>query len=349
VAKKISLKDLAQLVGGRLKGDGNFTVSGISSLDAATKDQVSFAVSSTLAPQVASSKAGAFLLPENWAGEPPKNVIFVKDPYLAYAIAANFFCSKPFEPKGIHQRATIGDGCSIHKEVTIEAGAVIGRNVFIGRHVHLYPGAVIGDGVEIGQETVIFPNVVIYDRCKIGRKVRIHAGAVIGADGFGYAQGPHGMVKIPQTGIVVIEDNVEIGANTTIDRAAIGETRIGHGSKIDNLVMIAHNVSLGSNCVIVSQVGISGSTRVGTGVMMGGQVGIVGHIEIGDRAKIGAKSGVPHSIGAGETVSGIPAMPHLKWLRMVNAIKRVPDMIKEIKNLRKRLERLEDNGKRQGS
>jgi len=344
VAKKISLKDLAQLVGGCLKGEGSFTVSGISSLEAAGPDEVSFAVSPALAPQVSSSKAGAFLLPETWPGQISQNVIFVKDPYLAYAITANFFCSAPFEPKGIDQNAIIGPGCSIHKEVTVEAGAIIGQDVSIGRHVHIYPGVVIGKGVVIGEESVIFPNVVIYDGCKIGRNVRIHAGAVIGADGFGYAQGPQGMVKIPQTGIVVIEDNVEIGANTTIDRAAIGETRIGHGTKIDNLVMIAHNVSLGSNCVIVSQVGISGSTRVGAGVMMGGQVGIVGHIEIGDGARIGAKSGVPHSIGAGETVSGIPAMPHLKWLRMVNALKRVPDMIKEIKDIKKRLERLEDNG-----
>ncbi len=342
--KKISLKDLAQLVGGRLEGEPSFSVSGISSLEAAGPDEISFAVSAALAEKVASSKAGALLLPEGWPGKVDRNVIYVKDPYLAYAITANFFAQKPFEPKGIHPSAIVGPNCNIHEEVTIDAGAVIGEGSFIGKHVHIHSGAVIGKGVEISEETVIFPNVVIYDGCKIGQKVRIHAGAVIGADGFGYAQGPQGMVKIPQTGIVVIEDNVEIGANTTIDRAAIGETRIGQGSKIDNLVMIAHNVSLGQHCAIVSQVGISGSTKVGSGVMMGGQVGVVGHIEIGDGARIGAKSGVPHSVGAGETVSGIPAMPHLKWLRMVNALKRVPDLIKEIKNIKSRLERLEDNG-----
>ena len=269
----------------------------------------------------------------------------VKDPYLAYAVTANFFVSTPFVPQGVDERAVIGPSCNIHKEVTIGAGAVVGKGCKIGRHVHIHPGVVIGRDVEIGDETVIFPNVVIYDGCRVGKRVRIHAGAVIGADGFGYAQGPQGMVKIPQVGRVVIEDDVEIGANTTIDRAAIGETRIGKGTKIDNLVMIAHNVSLGPHCVIVSQVGISGSTRVGQGVMMGGQVGVVGHIEIGDGARIGAKSGVPHSISPGETVSGIPAMPHLKWLRMVNALKRLPELLRDVTNMKKRIERLESHEK----
>ncbi len=343
--KSITLKALADLLGGKLKGDENLEVYGISSLEAAGPDEISFAVSPSLSEKVAGSNACAFILPENWTGHKVQNAILVKDPYLAYAQAANFFWERPFKAKGIDDRATVGPDCQIHEEVTIEPGVVIGTGCKIAKGVHLHPGVVLGDGVEIGEDSVLFPNVVVYKGCRIGRRVRIHAGAVIGADGFGYAQSPKGMVKIPQTGIVVIEDDVEIGANTTIDRAAIGETRIGQGTKIDNLVMIAHNVSLGPHCVIVSQVGISGSTKVGAGVMMGGQVGVVGHITIGDKARIGAKSGVPHSIGPGETVSGIPAMPHLKWLRMVNVLKKLPDLFKELKELKKRIERLEGDGK----
>ena len=343
--REVTLSELARLVKGRLNGDPDFKIRGISSLEEAGSQDISFAVGPKYASQVASSRAGAFILPESWPEKLPENAILVKDPYLAYAVTANFFVSTPFAPQGVDERAVIDKSCNIHKEVTIGAGAVIGKGSKIGRHVHVHPGVVIGRDVEIGDETVIFPNVVIYDGCRVGKRVRIHAGAVIGADGFGYAQGPRGMVKIPQVGRVVIEDDVEIGANTTIDRAAIGETRIGKGTKIDNLVMIAHNVSLGPHCVIVSQVGISGSTRVGQGVMMGGQVGVVGHIEIGDGARIGAKSGVPHSISPGETVSGIPAMPHLKWLRMVNALKRLPELLRDVTNIKKRIERLESHEK----
>ncbi|NPA94516.1 MAG: UDP-3-O-(3-hydroxymyristoyl)glucosamine N-acyltransferase [Thermodesulfobacteria bacterium] len=341
----VTLKALAEYLGGEFQGDPSLEIRGISSLEDAGPDEISFAVSQSLADKVADSRACAFILPKGWKAQPVENAIFVKDPYLAYAQTAKLFWEKPFDAKGIDERAVVGPDCQIDSEVTIEAGAVLGANCKIAKKVHIHPGVVLGDNVEIGEGSVLFPNVVVYEGCRIGRRVRIHAGAIIGADGFGYAPGPEGMVKIPQTGIVVIEDDVEIGANTTIDRAAIGETRIGQGTKIDNLVMIAHNVSLGPHCVIVSQVGISGSTKVGAGVMMGGQVGVVGHIQIGDGARIGAKSGVPHSIGPGETVSGIPAMPHLKWLRMVNVLKKLPDLFKELKQLKKRIERLEGDGK----
>ena len=343
--RSIRLGELARLLGGKLKGEPDLEVDGISSLELAGPKEISFAIKTNLAPKVKSSRACAFILPETWQEDLPKNAILVKDPYLAYAQTANFFAAKPFVPKGISNQAIIGEGCQIHQEVTVDPGAIIGAGSKIGRHVHIHSGVVVGEDVEIGSESVIFPNVVIYHGCKIGSRVRIHAGAIIGADGFGYAKGPDGMVKIPQTGIVVVEDDVEIGANTTIDRAAIGETRIGKGTKIDNLVMIAHNVSLGQHCVIVSQVGISGSTRVGSGVMMGGQVGVVGHIEIGDGARIGAKSGVPQSIGPGETVSGIPAIPHLKWLRMVNALKKLPELVRDVRELKNRITRLEGHGK----
>ncbi len=339
-----SLKELALLVDGNIEGDENLSIEGIAALDSASSHEISFAVSTKAADLVASSGAGALILPQGWPFEEKRPRIFVRDPYLAFARIANLFAQKPFVPRGIHPSVTVGEGCSINRNVTIHPGVFIGNHVSIGPEVTIYPGVVLGDQVKIGQKTVLFPNVVVYDGCIVGKNCRIHAGAVIGADGFGYAQGREGHVKIPQVGIVEIEDEVEIGANTTIDRATFGKTKIMRGTKIDNLVMIAHNVKIGPNSIIVSQVGISGSTKVGAGVMMGGQVGIVGHIEIGDGARIGAKSGVPHSVAPGETVSGAPAMPHRKWLRMVNALKRLPDMVRDIRDLKKRMERLE-NGK----
>ncbi len=337
-----TLRTLAELAGGKVRGNPDFTVSGIAALDSAKKDEISFAVNAGAAGLVQKSGAGALILPENWPFEEKRPCILVPDPYLAFARIAGFFASKPFHARGIHQSAQIGEGCTIDPRVTICAGVVIGEKADIGEEVTIHPGVVIGSRVSIGRRSEIFPNVVIYEGCRIGQNVRIHAGAVIGADGFGYAQGPEGHVKIPQTGIVEIEDDVEIGANSTIDRATLGITRIGRGTKIDNLVMIAHNVTIGPQSIIVSQVGISGSTKVGAGVLMGGQVGIVGHVEIGDRARIGAKSGVAQSVPPGETVSGAPAIPHRRWLRMVNALKRLPDMVRDIRELKKRLENLED-------
>ncbi len=340
-----TLKKLAALVGGKVKGDESYTVTGISSLESADRQTISFAVNSRAGKLAASSMAGALILPEVWPFEEKRPRILVRDPYLAFARIASLFAEKPFRALGIHPSVKVGEGCRLNPRITVEAGACIGNDVEIGAEVTIYAGVVIGDGVSISRGSTIFPNVVIYDGCIIGENCRIHAGAVIGADGFGYARGPEGHVKIPQVGIVEIEDDVEIGANTTIDRATFGKTRICTGAKIDNLVMIAHNVVVGPQSIIVSQVGISGSTRIGAGVMMGGQVGIVGHIEIGDGAMIGAKSGVPQSVAQGETVSGSPAMPHRKWLRMVNVLKRLPEMARDIRDLKKRLERLE-NGKR---
>ena len=343
--KSISIKEAAQIVSGKLIGDENLRLSGIASLSDATSKDISFAVNERLKEKVERSKAGAFLLPENWPNEINKPAILVKDPYLGYALLAQYFFDKPFEKKGIHQSAVIGKGCEISENVSIGPNVVIGNNVKIEGLVTIHPGVVIGNNCKIGEGSEIFPNVVIYEGCRIGKRVRIHGGAVIGADGFGYAQGPHGMVKIPQVGTVIIEDDVEIGANSTIDRAAFGETRIGKGTKIDNLVMIAHNCQIGAHCAIVSQVGISGSTKVGSGVMLAGQVGIVGHIEIGDGVKVGAKSGVPNSVPAGQIVSGIPAMPHRKWLRVINSMKRLPELIKDVRNIKKALERLQKDDK----
>ena len=331
-----TLGELAEIVGGRLDGPEDISVSGIQSLGAAKEKDISFAVNMKFADDVRNSRAAAFVLPEIWPDDLKRPSIRTKDPYLAYALIAQALNSRPFAARGISSGAAIGHGCTISDNVTIMHGAVVGDRCDIRDQVTIHPGAVLGDDVRVGQATTLFPNVVIYEGCRIGKNVRIHAGAVIGADGFGYARNGNVHEKIPQTGIVVIEDDVEIGANSTVDRAALEETRIGRGTKIDNLVMVAHNVTVGQASVILSQVGISGSSRIGNGVVLAGQVGVVGHIDIGDGSMVGAKSGVSHSLSEGSQVSGIPAIPHTTWLRAVAAFKKLPDMVKEFREFQRR-------------
>ena len=346
---RLSLSKIAQIAEGRLLGDGAAEVQGIAPLDRAGPDEISFAVSRKFSEAARASRAGALILPEGWPEEDiealGRPVILVKNPYLAYAKVAGLFYSEKFVPKGIHESAVVGSGCAISDRVTIGPHVSIGDRVEIEQEVTIHPGTVIGDDVKIGAGTTIFPNVTIYHGCQIGKGVRIHAGCVIGADGFGFAtddQGRHH--KIPQVGIVVIEDGVEIGANTTIDRAAFGETRIGAGTMIDNLVMIAHNVQVGQGSVIVAQSGIAGSTKVGRGVVIAAQAGIVGHIEIGDRAIIAARAAVPHSVKAGEAVSGVPAMPHKQFLRVAAAMKRLPELVAQVRDLKKKIDKLMKDG-----
>jgi UDP-3-O-[3-hydroxymyristoyl] glucosamine N-acyltransferase len=217
----------------------------------------------------------------------------------------------------------------------------VGRDSVLGDDAVLFPGVCLGDRVTVGNGSIVYPNVTIMSDCIIGREVIIHAGTVIGSDGFGYARDGEVSVKIPQRGIVQIEDNVEIGANNAIDRAALGKTLIGKGVKTDNLVQIAHNVTIGENTVIVAQVGIAGSTRIGKGVIIGGQVGLADHIEIGDRVMIAAKTGVSKSLPAGEIVSGIPAMPHRLWLKTRGHIKKLPEYAETVKELQDRIKKLE--------
>ena len=346
-----TLGEIAQLLQGKLKGPPEFHVSGIQALTAAGLDEISFAVGPRYGEEVEKSRAGALILPKDWPYPLDRPSILVKDPYLAYALIASAFLDKPFSALGISPEAHLGSHCEIDRNVSIYSGVYIGNRVRIGPYVTLHPGVCVGNDVCIEDETTLYPNVVVYEGCRLGKRVAVHAGTVIGSDGFGYARRGESHVKIPQIGIVVIEDDVEIGANCTIDRAALGETRIGRGTKIDNLVQVAHNVSIGAGSLLVAQVGVSGSTRLGKGVVLGGQVGLVGHIELGDRVMVGAQSGVAKSLAAGEVVSGTPAMPHRLWLRVGGALKRLPDMVKEVRDLKGRIDRLEDKllGKENGN
>jgi UDP-3-O-[3-hydroxymyristoyl] glucosamine N-acyltransferase len=267
---------------------------------------------------------------------------------LSLAKAAQLFAENPDPPEGVHESAWVGDGVHLGKGVSIGPLAHVGHGASIGSGTVILGGAYLGSGVCVGENCLIHPRATILDRCRLGNRVIIHSGVVIGSDGFGFAQDEKGRhIKIPQVGIVQIDDDVEIGANCTIDRATFGRTWIQQGTKIDNLVQIAHNVTVGEHSILVAQVGISGSTRIGKHVILAGQVGIVGHIEIGDRVRIGAQSGVPYSVKAGEDVLGSPAMPHKEYLRCAAGFRHLPRFREELRELKAKVGKLEEERKKE--
>ncbi|MFH0821674.1 MAG: UDP-3-O-(3-hydroxymyristoyl)glucosamine N-acyltransferase [Pseudomonadota bacterium] len=336
-----SLGEIAQRVGAELQGDAAIRIHGVAGLETAGPGQLSFLTNARYAQFLPRSKAAAVIVPPSL-----KDVDFARlvseQPYLALARAAQLFAEPPFLAPGIHPSAHVGENATLGPDVSVGPLAHIGPDCKIGRASRIYGGAYIGQGVEIGEECLIYPGVTILNGCRLGNRAIIHSGTVIGSDGFGFAQDGQGHhVKIPQTGIVQIDDDVEIGANCTVDRAAFGRTWIQRGTKIDNLVQIAHNVVVGEHSILIAQVGISGSTRIGKHVVLAGQVGVAGHIEIGDRVRIGAKSGVPHSIQAGEDVLGIPAVPQKEWFKTFANVRRLGRLKEELRDLRKRVSELE--------
>ena len=343
---ELTLKHIAKSIGGTVVGDDRISITGINSLLEAEKGEMSFLARTQLRDQVMSTRASALIVKEETGLYRGPQVI-VSDPYLAYAKVATLF--EPTIPRfpGISERAVIEEGTRLGDNVSVYPLAYIGKQSVLGNNVIVFPGVYLGDRVTVGDETIIYPNVTILSDCAIGKHCIIHAGTVIGSDGFGFVKDGDTNVKIPQTGIVEIEDNVEIGANNTIDRAALGRTLIRKGVKTDNLVQIGHNVVVDENTIIVAQVGISGSTKIGKGVVIGGQVGLVDHIEIGDRVMIGSKSGVAQSIPAGEVVSGIPTMPHRRWLRTTGHIRRLPEYAERIRELENKVKKLEEQLKRE--
>lgn len=338
--KKATLTELAALVGGTLEGDGRLEIVGLASLEDAGEGQISFLADLKQASRLEKTRAAALIVPP---GLPPfpRPLIRTANPYAAYAKVQTFFSSRPRKPLGIDPRAFIGAGAEVGEEVSIYPFVFVGSKARIGKRVVLYPGVYVGEGAEIGEGTVLYPQVAVMDRCRVGRRVIVHGGTVIGSDGFGFAPDQGGYVKIPQVGIVEIEDDVEIGANCAIDRAAMGKTLIRKGVKTDNLVQIGHNVVVGENTVLVAQVGIAGSTEIGKWVALGGQVGVVGHIKIADQARIGAQSGVAHDVKPGEILSGSPAFPHREWLRAQALFPRLPEIRRGLTALENRVADLE--------
>jgi UDP-3-O-[3-hydroxymyristoyl] glucosamine N-acyltransferase len=336
-----SLKELADYLGGRVIGDEDARIHGIAALDNAGDGEITFLANPKYAAKVATTGATAVVLPLR-AESHGKNAIEVQNPYLAFAKLLTLFHVRPFRAKGVMDGACIGKNVSMGPEITVYPGACVADGVKLGNRVTLFPGVVLYEGVEVGDDVVLHANVTVREGCRLGNRVIVHSGVVVGADGFGYAPDGKEWYKIPQVGIVVIEDDVEIGANTTIDRAALDVTRIGRGTKIDNQVQIAHNCVIGENCMIVAQVGIAGSAKLGEHVTLAGQTAVAGHLEIGANAMVGGKSGVHNNIPAGHIVSGIPAFPHREWLRSTAVFPKLPEMRKNLSALEKRVEELEE-------
>jgi UDP-3-O-[3-hydroxymyristoyl] glucosamine N-acyltransferase len=318
----LTIGEIVDFVGGHYTGARNRQVVAVAPLAEARGEQLSFLSNRKYAAQLAGTKAGAILVPQNLDGE-DERWIRVDDPYFAVArIMTRWFSARPM-PKEVSPLASISPSAQLGENVAIGAFTTIGDNVVIGDNVTVFQNVSIEAGSMLGDDSIIYPSVVIYDGTRIGRRCIIHAGVIIGSDGYGFAMHEGKHHKIPQIGIVRIEDDVEIGAGTTIDRAALGETVIGEGTKIDNLVMIGHNVKIGKHCLLVSQVGIAGSTELGDHVFVAGQSGFSGHLKIGHRVQVAAKSAVLADVPDDTKVMGSPAMPFNEFARRHAAVKRL--------------------------
>jgi len=332
----MKLREIAGIIGGRILGDPDIEITGASGINEARSGDITFLSGKKKVFDLSGIKASAVIVKEEIKGLAPVSMLLVDNPYLAFARALELFYKKPYKPSGVSGKAIIGDNVTLGNDLSIYPLAYISDNTQIGSRVSIFPGAYIGEGVVIGDDSVIYPNVSIMEGTRIGRRVTIHSGTVIGSDGFGYVPVKGDYYKIPQVGGVIIEDEVEIGANVTIDRATTADTTIGLGTKIDNLVHIAHNVKIGRNCIIIAMVGISGSVEMGDGVIIGGQAGVREHIKIGSGAVISAGAGITEDIPDGQVTSGYPSMPHKTWLRAQSSLKRLPDYIKRIHELERR-------------
>ena len=335
-----TLKELAEYLGGTVRGDESCRVNGLAPLESAGSDKVTFLANPKYASKVAETGAGAVLMSPGSEAY-GRNVIEVANPYLAFAKLLTLFYVQPHTPRGVMPEACIGIGVSLGEDISIYPGAIVGDHVTLGDRCVIHPGAVIYAGVTIGDDTTVHANVVIRERCRIGKRCVIQPGAVVGSDGFGYAPDGSSYYPIPQIGIVVLEDDVEIGANTCIDRAALEATLIRRGTKLDNLVQVAHNCQIGEDTLLCSQVGISGSARIGNHVTLTGQVGVAGHLTIGDNVTVGAQSGVPGSLPANAGYSGSPALPHKEWLKSMAVVANLPTLKKTVSALEKRIAGLE--------
>lgn len=342
----MKILELARQTGARVEDDqADVEINGAAGLDEAEAGQVTFLANPRYTPRVRTTRASAVFVGEDARIERDDiAVLRTRDPYLAYTRALRLFHPEPsFEPF-IHPSAVIDPSAMIGEGVRIDACAVLGRDVEIGDRVRIFPNVTIYDGVRVGEGSVLHSGVALREGTQVGARVRIHNNVVVGSDGFGYAKDEEAhWLKIPQTGRVVIEDDVEIGAGTTIDCASIGETRIACGAKIDNLVQIGHSCAVGEDALICAQVGLAGSSQIGRRVILAGQVGVAGHLQIGDDAVLTAKSATSHDVPPGKVLSGIPAFDNREWLRATAAFRRLGDMQRTIRHLEERLAALEND------
>ncbi len=342
---EFTAKQIADFIGGKVEGDGNVSVNTFAKIEEGKKGAISFLSNPKYTHCIYNTQSSIVLVNEDMVFDQPVNttLIRVANAYECVAKLLQMYEAAKPKKKGIDPKASIAESATIGKDVYVGAFACVGENTVVGDNTVIYPHTVIGDGVKIGDNCLVYPNVTIYDGCRIGNRVTIHAGTVIGADGFGFAPNAEGYDKIPQIGIVTIEDDVEIGANTCIDRSTMGSTIIRKGVKLDNLIQVAHNVEIGENTVMSAQVGIAGSTKIGSWCMFGGQVGLAGHISVGDKTFLGAQSGVPGNIKGNQTLIGTPPMEPKAYFRSQAVFRRLPEMYKQLDALQKEIENLKNN------
>ncbi len=340
VGDTVQLGELAERLGCRLEGDGGLEIGGVRGLEDAGPHDLTFVAQERYLPSLRGSSAAAVILGEGWPSA-DRPALRTANPYLAFAQALRVFHPSPVPLPGTHPSAVVATDARVAPDASIGPLCVLDREAEVGAGTILEAQVFVGAGARIGRGCHIFPQVTLREGVLLGDRVTVHSGAVIGADGFGYARDGRRYVKIPQVGRVVIGDDVEIGANATIDRATLGETRIGRGTKIDNLVQIGHNVRVGEDTVVVAQVGISGSSRIGSRVTLAGQVGVVDHVEIGDDVIVGAQSGVTKDIPPGSLVLGSPAIPHAEFKRQLATVARLPVLRRTLRALEERLAALE--------
>ncbi len=338
------LGEIAAAVGGSVIGPDDTPITGVSSLEDAEPGDLAYVEGERFAEAARASRASAFVVASAIAGvERPQLVVAA--PRLAFVRIVERFFTSPRRPRGIASQVTRGLDVSIGPDPSIWPFVTLGNRVRLGARVMLFPGVFIGDDAVVGDDATLYPNVTVLERCVLGARVIVHSGAVIGSDGFGYVQHEGRHHKIPQRGIVVIEDDVELGANVAVDRATFGRTLIRRGTKVDNLVQIAHNVEIGEHAVLAGQAGVSGSTRIGSHVMVGGQAGFADHVEVGDGAMVAAQAGVFRTVPGGTTVAGTPALPREEALLIHGALLRLPDLRKQLRQLELRVRELEAQAK----
>ncbi|MBU0729697.1 MAG: UDP-3-O-(3-hydroxymyristoyl)glucosamine N-acyltransferase [Proteobacteria bacterium] len=338
--KSKSLQELSELVGGEISGDPAVLINNLADFDTSGPGDITYLVKAKNIEKLDEIAATAVIVPLS-IEKSAKPLIRVRDPNLAATIIHNYLLKESFHAFGVHPKAHLGKDCIIPEQVSIGPMAVIGDRVKIGKRVTIHPGVVLGDEVEIGEDTELHANVSVEKGCKIGSRVIINNNTVVGSEGFGYATDERGRhIKRPHVGTVQIDDDVEVGANVCIDRGTFGKTWIKQGTKIDNLVQVAHNVVIGEGCLIVAQSGFAGSVTLGSHVIIGGQSAVRDHIKVGNRAMVAGKSGVSSDVEDGAVVSGFPAIPHKQWLRAATAFVRIPDLIKNLHALQKKVDAL---------
>jgi UDP-3-O-[3-hydroxymyristoyl] glucosamine N-acyltransferase len=352
VEKKLC--ELAERVGGEVIGDDQWLIAGIASIEDAGPRDITFISHPRYLPYARNCQAGALIAGDDViqhlpAGSRP-NLLRVSDPAVAFARILHLFADAPLHRPGVSPGAMVDPSARISESATVFPFVYIGREVEVGRGTVLYPGVFLGDRAHVGEECVLHPQVTVREGCRVGNRVVLHPGVVIGSDGFGYAGRGRERIKVPQIGSVEVEDDVEIGANTTVDRATLGRTYIGQGVKIDNLVQIGHNVSIGEHSLVIAQAGIAGSTRIGRDVILAGQTGVADHMEIGDRAVIGPKSGIARPVPAGAVLSGaLDAAPHKDWLKVMVLLPRLPELWEAVRRMERRVARIKPKSRKRVS